>query len=171
MELLEKLDKKQIRIFFSKGWMTHDAMWLYHCMKELGPEKANEINISAVHSMSLVEIKRILKLMGRVKEPVQTYDEFKEIIDTTYKLIQPEFMKLYYGFPEKNLFRGGFHECFAYEGMKKFGMQDVYRCGILERVKGWFEGMGVEYEMTPEIFGCLMRNNGKCEVEFRTSLA
>jgi hypothetical protein len=31
--------------------------------------------------------------------------------------------------------------------------------------------MGVEYKMTPEISGCLMRENGKCEVEFRTSLA
>lgn len=97
--------------------------------------------------------------------------ELREIIDTTYKLIQPEFMKLYYGFPEKNLFRGGFHECFAYEGMNKFEMVGVYQCGILERVKGWFEGMGVKYEMFPEISGCLMHKSGKCEVEFRTDLA
>lgn len=171
MELLEKLDKKQIREFFSKGWMTHDAMWLYHCMQELGPEMANKINIASVRSMSLVEIKRILKLMGRNSEPVQTFDELKEIIDTTYKLILPEFMKLYYGFPEKNLFRGGFHECFAYEGMKKFGMIGVYQCGILERVKGWFDGLGVKYEMTPEISGCLMHSSGNCEVVFRTDLA
>ncbi len=171
MELLKNLNKKEIREFFSKGWMTHDAMWLYHCMKELGPEKANEINISAVHSMSLVEIRRILKLMGREGKPVLTYDDLREIIDTTYKLIQPEFMKLYYEFPEKNVFRGGFHECFAYNGMKKFGMQDVYRCGILARVKGWFEGMGVEYEMIPEVSRCLMLDKGKCEIEFRTRLA
>jgi hypothetical protein len=171
MELLEKMDKKQIREFFSKGWMTHDAMWLYHCMQELGPEKANKINMAAVRSMSFIEIKRISKLMDRNSESVQTFDELKDIIDTTYKLIQPEFMKLYYGFPEKNLFKGGFHECFAYEGMKKFGMVGVYQCGILERVKGWYDGLGVKYEMFPEISGCLMHSRGKCEVEFRTSLA
>lgn len=170
MELLEKLDKRQIREFFSKGWMTHDAMWLYHSMQELGPEKANRINMVAVRSMSIVEIKRIMKLMGRNDSPVLTYEELKEIIDTTYRLIQPEFMKLYYMFPEKNLFRGGFRECFAYEGVKRAGMLEAYQCGILERVKGWFEGMGVEYEMTPEISGCLMRDRGRCDVRFRTNL-
>jgi hypothetical protein len=167
MNLLENLDKSEIREFFSKGWMTHDAMWLYHCFQELGAEKANKINQAAVKSMAAIEIQRILKLMNREKGPITSYDEFKEIIDTTYKLIQPKFMKIYYSFPEKNVFRGGFHECFAHDGLKKFGMIDVYDCAILTRVKGWFEALGVKYDMSPEFTGCLMHTNGKCEVEFK----
>jgi hypothetical protein len=167
MDLLENLDKSEIREFFSKGWMTHDAMWLYHCLQEFGAEKANKINKAAVKSMSAIEMQRILKLMNREKGPVTSYDELKEIIDTTYKLIQPKFMKIYYSFPEKNVFRGGFHECFAHDGLKKFGMIDVYDCAIITRVKGWFEALGVRYDMVPEFTGCLMHTNGKCEVEFR----
>ena len=170
MDLMEKLDKKGIREFFSKGWMTHDAMWFYHCLQELGAEQANRINKAAVKSMTAIEIQRIMKLMGRDSGPVQTFDDLKEIIDSTYKLIQPEFMKLYYEFPEKNVFRGGFHECFAYEGVKKFGMIDIYQCGIVTRVQGWLDGLGVPYEMVPEINGCLMHDTGKCEIEFHFSL-
>ncbi|RJQ65567.1 MAG: hypothetical protein C4519_27835 [Desulfobacteraceae bacterium] len=150
--------------------MTHDAMWYYHCLQELGPERANKINKDAVASMSAIEIKRILKLMGRVDQPVKTFDELREIIDSVYRLILPEFMKIHYGFPENNVFRGGFHECFAYEGVKKFAMADIYQCGIVVRIKGWLNGLGVKYEMVPEFTGCLMRDQGKCEIDFRFNL-
>jgi len=167
MNLLDKLDKNEIREFFSKGWMTHDAMWLYHCLKELGPDKANEINKAAVKSMAIIEMQRITKLMEKAKGPVKHYDELKEIIDTTYKLIQPEFMKIYYEFPEKNMFRGGCNKCFAYEGLKQFGMMDSYQCGIVVRIQGWLETLGVKYDMIPNFTGCLMHDQGKCEIAFR----
>jgi hypothetical protein len=167
MDLMDKLDKKQIREFFSKGWMTHDATWLYLCMQELGAEKANRINKEAVKSMAGIEIFRILKLMGRGKGPITAYEDLKEIIDTGYRLIQPEFMKMHYGFPGRNVMRGGFDECFAYEGMKRFGMIDSYQCGIIIRTRSWLEGLGVGYEMIPEVDGCLMHTYGKCDIEFR----
>jgi hypothetical protein len=167
MNLLEKLDKNEIREFFSKGWMTHDAMWLYYCLQEFGPDKANKINQAAVKSMAAIEIQRVLKLMNKGKGPITSHDEFKEIIDTAFRLIQPNFMKLYYSFPEKNLFRGGFYECFAHDGLKKFGMIDLYQCAIITRVRGWIEALDVKYEITPEFSGCLMHKNGKCEMEFR----
>jgi len=170
MELMNTLDKYEIREFFSKNWLTHDAMWFYHSLQESGAEQANRINRAAVKSMAGIEIHRILKLMNIEKKPVAAFDQLKEIIDTTYKLIKPGFMKLYYDFPEKNLFHGGFHECFAYEGVKKFGMIDMYQCGIVMRVQGWLEALGVEYRMEPEFTGCLMNENGKCEIIFRFNL-
>lgn len=166
MELMNQLDKNDVREFFSKGWMTHDAMWFYHCIKEFGPEKANRLNQAAVKSMAGIEIQRIMKLMGKEKSAIKTFDELTEIIDTTFKLIKPEFMKLYYSFPEKNKWVGGFHECFAYEGMKKIGMVGNYQCGIVLRLQGWFESLGLAYTMKPPIDGCLMNTSGKCEVEF-----
>ena len=91
MDLMEKLDKKEIREFFSKNWMTHDAMWFGSVMQELGAEKANEINKGAVKAMGGVEIKRILKLMGKPKDAViTTFEELKEIIDAIYTLNPPE---------------------------------------------------------------------------------
>ncbi|MDA3834030.1 MAG: hypothetical protein PF495_11595, partial [Spirochaetales bacterium] len=85
-----------------------------------------------------------------------------------YRFIIPEFMKMYYSFPEKNVFRGGLYKCFAHDGVRKFVMIDSYDCGIVMRVQGWFEGLGIEYNMTPEFTGCLMHQTGKCEIEFST---
>lgn len=172
MDLMNQLDKKEIREFFSKNWMTHDAMWFVGVMQAEGPEKANRINQNAVRAMAGIEIKRIMKLMGRPKDAVvTTFEELREIIDTTYKLIQPEFMKLHYDFPEKNVFRGGFYECFAHQGLSQAGFIDVYQCGIVVRVQGWLEGLGVKYEMTPAAYdGCLMHKKGKCEIEFKFNL-
>jgi hypothetical protein len=171
MDLMEKLNKKEIREFFSKGWMTHDAMWLYHCLQEFGAEKANKVNQAAVKSMAAIEIQRVLKLMNKEKGVITSFEELKEIIDTTFKLILPKFMKFYYSFPEKNRFRGGFYECFAHDGLKKFGMLDFYQCAIITRVQGWIDGLGVKYDLSPEFTGCLMHKNGKCEMEFKFDLA
>lgn len=170
MELMNTLDKYEIREFFSKSWLTHDAMWFYHSMKEAGADMANKINRAAAKSMAGIEIQRILRLMNAEKKPVETFDQLKEIIDTTYKLIQPGFMKMSYDFPEKNLFRGGFSKCFAYEGVKKSGMINIYQCGVIMRVQGWLEALGVQYKMEPDFNGCLMHENGKCDIMFRFNL-
>ena len=79
-------------------------------------------------------------------------------------------MKFDFSFPEKNVLRGRFNECFAYDGVNKFGMIDNYECGIVERVKGWLESLGVTYNMTPNFKGCLMHQNGKCEIDFHFEL-
>jgi len=48
--------------------MTHDAMWYGNCMHELGPEQMNRQNKSAVRLMAAIEIKPIVKLMGKPKD-------------------------------------------------------------------------------------------------------
>ena len=171
MDLIEKLSKDDVREFFSKNWMTHDAMWFGNCMQELGPEKANQINKTAVRLMAGIEIKRIMKLLCKPKGvPVTTFDEVAEIIDTAFRLVQTSFMKFEFDFPEKNQLRGQFNGCFAHDGVKMFGMIDDYECGIVERVKGWLDGLGVTYKMTPDFNGCLMHQYGKCIVKFAFDL-
>jgi len=49
---LDKISKRELREVLTKGWMTHDAMWLMHSIEELGIETANKLNISAVKSLS-----------------------------------------------------------------------------------------------------------------------
>ena len=116
--------------------------------------------------MAGIEIKRIMKLMGKPKgHSAKTFDELAEIIATSFQLVQTSFLTFDFSFPEKNLLRGRFSECFAYEGVKKFGMIEHYDCGIVERVKGWLDGLGVSYKMAPDFTGCLMHQNGKCEVD------
>jgi hypothetical protein len=75
-------------------------------------------------------------------------------------------MKFDFSFPEKNLLRGQFNYCFAYEGVKKFGLVDNYDCGIVERVKGWLDALSVKYEAT-DFSGCLMHQCGQCIIDIR----
>ena len=171
MELIKDLNKDEVRELFSKNWLTHDAMWYGNCVQEVGPEKANHLNKTAVRLMGGIEIKRIIKLMGKEKEyRVHTFDELAEIIDTAFRLVQTSFMTFDFSFPEKNLLRGQFNQCFAHDGVSKFGMIESYDCGIIERVKGWLDNLGVTYTVDPEFKGCLMHQNGQCVIDFRFDL-
>ena len=171
MELIKDLNKDEVRELFSKNWLTHDAMWYGSCVQEVGPEKANRLNKTAVRLMAGIEIKRFIKLMGKEKGyNVRTFSELEEIIDTAFRLVQTNFMTFDFSFPEKNLLRGQFNKCFAFEGVSKFGMIESYDCGIIERVKGWLDSLGVGYKVTPEFEGCLMHQNGQCIIDFRFDL-
>jgi hypothetical protein len=54
MKTLEKDELKEILI---KNWMTHDAMWFYHCLQECGINKTNKINKAAVRAMGIIDQK------------------------------------------------------------------------------------------------------------------
>jgi len=130
MDLMKSLNRNDVKELFSKNWLTHDAMWYGSCMQELGPEKANQLNKTAVRMMATIEIKRILKLMDKPKGyTIEYFSELAEIIETAFRLVQTSFLTFDFSFPEKNLLRGRFNACFAYEGVKKFGMIDNYECG------------------------------------------
>ena len=171
MNLMETMDKDGVREFFSKNWMTHDAMWYGVCVQELGPEKANHLNKAAVRLMAGLEIKRVARLMRRpTDDPVTDFHELAEIIESTFGLVKAGFMNFDFSFPEKNLMHGRFNECFAHTGVSKYGLIDSYECGIVERIKGWLEGLGVWYVMEPDFTGCLMHQSGRCEINFRFDL-
>lgn len=167
MNLINKLNKYEVKELLSKNWLTHDAMWYGNSMIELGPEMANKLNKKAARLMAIIEIKRIMKLMGKPKDvTIKTFDELTEILETAFLTVKTSFLTFDFSFPEKNVLRGCFTECFAHDGVKKYGIIDNYECGIVERVKGWLESLGVTYKMTPDFKGCLMHQNGICEIYF-----
>lgn len=171
MDLLMQMGKNDIKELFSKNWLTHDAMWYCTCVLELGPEMANRLNKQAVKSMAAIEIKRIIKLMDIQREDrITTFDELTEIVNTVFQVVRTRFMNFDFSFPEKNVLHGKFHECFAHDGVKRYGMIETYDCGILERVKGWLDAIEIDYQMTPEFSGCLMHQQGSCEVDFHFTL-
>lgn len=171
MEYLEKFERKEIKEFLSKGWMTHDAMWFYHCLNEFGIEKTNKMNLAAVRSMSDIEIKRLKKILGIPKDRgIETFDELKSFTEKTQQLVIPEFMKFTYSFPEENVMQVGFEpgKCFAYQGIQMLGVIDDYRCGVLLRISCWFDGLGLDYSADPDGTElCMMHAQGKCFREYR----
>lgn len=173
MSALDLLAKKELKELLCKGWMTHDAMWLLHCLEAIGMEKTNEINTQAVFSMSRIEINRIRKALGYPKGKIKTFDELKQLMVQAMEIVKAEFMDFSWSVSEKNVlhwkWRSG--NCFAYQGIKAMGVLDQYDCGIMKRIEGWMQGLEIEYEIVPKINGCLMADaDEKCEGDFILSL-
>jgi hypothetical protein len=159
------LEKDELKELLNKGWMTHDAMWFYHCLEELGIEKTNKINQAAIKSMAAIEIKRYQKALGG--RPINTFDEMVQFFKTVMEIVSGNFMKYAFSFPEKNLIHAEWQSCFAYEGMKGLGVADRYECGIMLRIEIWFDTLGIKYIVTPKVTGCLMHTDGQCFRDYR----
>jgi hypothetical protein len=162
---MNTVDGGALKELLIKNWMTHDAMWFYHCAREFGMEKTNVINKAAVRSMAAVEIKRLRKAMG--VEGIETFSEFREFFSAVMEIVLGDFMKSSFSFPGVNQVHGEWKSCFAYDGLTKLGVIDQYRCGIMDRVEGWFDGLGIAYTVTPKVDGCMMHTEGRCYRDYQ----
>ncbi|MBA4422220.1 MAG: hypothetical protein C0390_03840 [Syntrophus sp. (in: bacteria)] len=155
-----QLEKKELKELLTKCWMTHDAMWFYHCLQECGIEKTNKVNRAAVKALATVEITRLKKAAG--VERLETFGEFWDFFQFTMATLTGDFMKYSFESKEMNHICGIWHQCFAYEGVKMLGMIDQYECGIMDRVESWFDTLGIKYEVEPKVTRCMMHTEGRC---------
>jgi hypothetical protein len=167
MGVLDGIEKTEIKNLLGKGWLTHDGMWFYRTCRELGIEKANEINKAAIKSMAPMEMERMKRLLGIAGEKFDTFDELVQFMLAALELTLPDSVLEKFDFTPLagNLIRWKWEslQCFAYKGMKQIGLIDGYRCGVMYRIECWLEALGVRYSMRPEIEGCLMHEKGVCE--------
>jgi len=161
---MEALKENEVREILIKNWMTHDAMWFYNCLQECGIEKTNKINKAAIRSMAAIEIKRIQKAVGINK--VEAFEDFKVLVDAAFHVLKGDFMDFTYSFPSDNILHGEWKNCFAYNGVKQLGVLDQYECGIMERIYGWLDSLGLKYSVSPQVDGCMMHTDAKCFREF-----
>lgn len=157
---MRALGRNELKEILIKNWMTHEAMWFYHCLQEFGIEKTNKINRASARAMGAIEIRRIQKAVSI--EKVETFEDFESLLEAAGDIAKADFMKFTFSLPSKNLLRGDFERCFAYEGIKRIGAIEQYKCGIFERIYGWFDGLGMKYGVSPEVQGCMMHTDGKC---------
>jgi len=162
---MKSLDRRELKEILVKCWMTHDAMWFYHCLQECGIERTNKINKAAVRSMAMIEIRRIQKAVGIDK--VETFEDLKLLTEAAYGIVKGDFMKSSHSFPSENTLRGEMERCFAYEGIKRLGVIDQYQCGIFERIYSWFDALGIKYSVTPKVESCMMHTDGRCFRDFK----
>lgn len=161
---------RDVKEVLTKGWMTHDAMWFYSCYQELGIEKTNELNRSAIGLMAMIETKRMLKALGMRDETFDSFDKLWRYLRGVREFVIPEWMDCTLSSPSENVIAWEWRSCFAYDGLKRLGAIDRYRCGVMYRIECWLNVLGVEYEMNPCITGCLMHERGECKGEIRLHL-
>ena len=160
MEKVQQLDPRQMKELLIKCWMTHDAMWLYHCLQECGIETANKVNRAAVRSMATVEIKRLKNMLGNPK--MDRFDTFYSFFQTAMATFADDFMKYSYESHGQNHLRSMWQQCFAHDGMAALGFIDQYECGIMDRIEGWFDNLGIQYTVEPKVTHCMMHTEGRC---------
>ena len=164
MRNASEISKDELRNLLNQGWLTHDAMWFFHCLQEFGIEKTNELNRAAIKSMAAFEINRIKKVLG--VEEIKDFEQLKAFVVESFSLIRPEFMKFNISFPKENEIHWKTNDCFAYKGMVRVGAEDKYECGIYERVAGWLQGLGISFAIKPDMKTCMMHHEGRCERAF-----
>ena len=170
MKSTKDLTRKEITDLLHKGWMNHDGMWFYHCLKEFGIEKANMLNKAAIQSLAPLEMKRLKKLLGI--EKIETFEEFKAFLTGGFELLIADFINARMTFPEKNVFHWEFlsQQCFAYKGMQNIGVIDDYECGVVYRVECWIASLEIQYTIDQPVEKCMMHAKGICAGKFRLGL-
>ncbi len=164
---MKELGKKELQELLIKCWMTHDGIWFYHCMREFGIEKANELNLESLRSLSAIEVKRVTRALGIKNEDIRSFGELRQVIDGMFDTIKGDFMDFKYSFPREDTLHWEMRRCFAFDGMKKLGVIDEYECGLLHRVRCWAEACGAECEIIPPLENCMMQTKGACAGEMR----
>ena len=99
---LAALETKQLKELLNKGCMTHDAMWFYNCVQEVGIEKTNRINRAAVKTLAAVEMKRMKKVLGMAE--IKTFDQWVELFEASMYIVPGDFMKYKFVYPGQNVF-------------------------------------------------------------------
>ena len=64
MKTLNELTKEELIELENRCWMTHDGMWFYSCLSNLGIETTNMLNKSAIRGLAAFEIERTKKAIG-----------------------------------------------------------------------------------------------------------
>lgn len=93
MQLVKNISQKETIDLLNKCWMTHDGMWFLHSFKEFGIEAANNLNKSAIKSLSAIEIERLKTTLGFNKN-IENFDDFKFFFEEASKFVIPDFMNV-----------------------------------------------------------------------------
>lgn len=161
-------EKEKLVDLLNKCWMTHDGLWFYQCLQEMGIEKANRINKAAIKALAEIEVGRVKKFLGVEGERLDTFAEFKDFLANVSEFFIPDFMNASMSFPRDNVLHWEFkpEECFAYKGMQGMGVINDYECGVIYRVECWVKSLGISYDISPPVKRCLILDGGKCSGDF-----
>ena len=170
MKTIDEIGVHDLKEHLIRNWMTHDAMWFYHCLGSHGIEEANRINRLAIRSLAAIELKRALQLFEISR--TDTFEGVKDAVDAAFCVSTGDFMRFGYTFPEKDLLCWEWEDetCFAYQGMKRMGVVDRYECGVIYRVQCWLDNLGIGYSVNPGFSNCLMHSTGRCTGSIRLIL-
>jgi hypothetical protein len=164
---MKTLSGAQREELLRKTGMTNDGLWFYQMAKNKGIDQANASNIEVVREFGRQEMKRLMRAVGI--EKVETVEQYKELFRLGLELYVGELATLESEYTEQ-LHQIRVTNCFAYNGVKKVGVEKQYHCGPMERLTGWLMAMQLPPELSPQVGLCLMAHTGSCGYQVRIPL-
>jgi hypothetical protein len=139
--------------------VANDGLWFYQVLKACGADEANRMNAEVVLGFSRLEMVRLLRALGASE--VASLEEFLPIFRIAAELFVEGLFECE-AEVEGGAFRLRVTKCFAYEGVKRAGVAELYRCGPGQRLRGWLEAAGLGATIGPAPGPCQMARCGSC---------
>jgi hypothetical protein len=159
-ELLSRLPSSERQALLIKCWMSHDARWFMAVAQQYGLQITNRLNQIAAHEIGKVKAQHIVRALGL--PPAQTLDDYLLMQEIFIGLLGPALLGYRMGKTSDMSYQTHVQRCFAYDNAVRAGMADDFNCGILARVTGWMEALGLQYGVTPSIGRCLKSQVREC---------
>ncbi len=158
--MMDQLSGEEREALLIKLWMSHDARWFAAVAMEFGMEVANRLNQTAIHEAAKREAPRLVRALGM--SPVGNRDDFLAAQDAFIGLLGPDLLDFDVEAAGEDSYDMKINRCFAFDQVTRVGVAQQYDCGILPRITGWLEGLGLDHELSPAIGPCLMAAGKEC---------
>jgi len=159
-EMMQRLPASEREALLIKCWLSHDARWFTAVAQEFGLEVANRLNKIAAHELGKVEGRRLTAVLPL--PPVKSLDDYLLFQEMGISLLGPDLLRYQILKINDHTFQMPVSRCFAFENVTRAGIADQYECGILPRVTGWLEALGIEHELIPPLGKCLKAQGKEC---------
>lgn len=139
--------------------VANDAFWFYAVQKLAGVDVANRLNGEVVRQFGCIEMARLLRQL-RV-EPAVDAAGLLALLEQALELFVKDLF-------QADVTRDGdrihlrVRRCFAFEGVRRAGLEHCYRCGPGQRLLGWLAVAADGALISPEVDLCQMANTGAC---------
>ena len=144
------------------NWWGHDGRWYMCVARELGFEKANEMNMAINKAVGKMETRNLMALSGMSREDAGL--NLLEVLKTNFYLCAQDVFEIREFVEENGRFVLKLDSCIAHSGTQKAGFSEEYQCACFKRIEGWFEGLGLNG--TASITRSLARGDPLCEIVF-----
>jgi len=109
--------------------------------KELGFDKANEMNMVINKAVGKLEIKNLMAISGMTEESIK--QNLIQVLRMNLELVAKDVFSVQDFFEEGGNLILRIDECAAHSGTQKAGYGSHYQCACFKRVEGWLEAIGV----------------------------
>lgn len=149
-----------------KLWWLHDSFWHAAIVKELGVERANQLNLEVSEKIS--RMLAIILVREKIIQRPRSIQELMGVFKVFWK--NAFFDELYVNEPieygkETAIYTGT--RCHAYSSLSKAGMLDGYECGCQAVRNGVMKALRLK--PLHEIKESLVKGDGRCVIRITFS--